>query len=569
MNTSQLFAGADIGIWHSTDGGSSWSPYADGLPEAGVSHLKLHASRRLLRAATYGRGVYERAIDATSALGIELYARDTDLDVGRWPTVDWLNDPESGASPHALVMHWESPNIKVDPPASSGTYQATKQIDFFQFVDQIVDGSDGTATIDASLGTAINRVYVEVHNRGVTQADGVQVMLLLGNASAGLQAAPLPSGYASSVQSGVAISNANWQTVGFKTIDGLRVGVPQVAEFDLPSTILPPPTSLPAQSHYCLLALLHHPTDPFNDTETNADNLAIADRKVAQRNLQIVNFTGTLPPPDSPGTPLHESAMLVDLFAGGRAAGLVLDANQLRGHVTLLLPRSVSVSGLEKELIGGKLLAAGALDHLVKSRIELVEKLLRESRTPASAARATLHALHNLTGATPMRFAQPSKGRYIGLKSVVLAKPARALMVFEPGDQARLGDRWTVPVLMVHPGGRIAGGSTYRCQVVLAPDDERDVQLETRFSGTHLHVRMHSKGKAVTGNHGSRVEVFAASFTAFGMEQPIKKLEWSAAHKDFVLNIERDEDQPPVRRMTLIGRVEKLEGRKTIEVPQD
>jgi hypothetical protein len=54
-----VYVGADIGVWHSSDGGGTWAPLQNGLPDAPVFDLQLHATQRLLRAATHGRGVYE------------------------------------------------------------------------------------------------------------------------------------------------------------------------------------------------------------------------------------------------------------------------------------------------------------------------------------------------------------------------------------------------------------------------------------------------------------------------------------------------------------------------------
>jgi hypothetical protein len=51
--------GADIGVWHSPDGGLHGNPLQNGLPDAPVFDLQIHPMRRLLRAATHGRGVYE------------------------------------------------------------------------------------------------------------------------------------------------------------------------------------------------------------------------------------------------------------------------------------------------------------------------------------------------------------------------------------------------------------------------------------------------------------------------------------------------------------------------------
>jgi photosystem II stability/assembly factor-like uncharacterized protein len=56
---NNVYVGADIGLWHSDDGGLNWSPLENGLPDAPVFDLQIHPTQRLLRAATHGRGVYE------------------------------------------------------------------------------------------------------------------------------------------------------------------------------------------------------------------------------------------------------------------------------------------------------------------------------------------------------------------------------------------------------------------------------------------------------------------------------------------------------------------------------
>jgi hypothetical protein len=58
-----VYVAADIGVWHSSDRGANWIPLQNGLPDAPVYDLQIHPTQRLLRAATYGRGVYEIALD--------------------------------------------------------------------------------------------------------------------------------------------------------------------------------------------------------------------------------------------------------------------------------------------------------------------------------------------------------------------------------------------------------------------------------------------------------------------------------------------------------------------------
>ncbi len=59
---TNVYVGADIGVWHSPDSGGTWRPLPNGMPDAPVFDLQIHFSQRLLRAATHGRGVFEFAI---------------------------------------------------------------------------------------------------------------------------------------------------------------------------------------------------------------------------------------------------------------------------------------------------------------------------------------------------------------------------------------------------------------------------------------------------------------------------------------------------------------------------
>jgi photosystem II stability/assembly factor-like uncharacterized protein len=58
---NNLYAGTDIGVYASTDGGANWVPYTTGMPRVAVFDLSFHdGTSRVLRAATHGRGLWER-----------------------------------------------------------------------------------------------------------------------------------------------------------------------------------------------------------------------------------------------------------------------------------------------------------------------------------------------------------------------------------------------------------------------------------------------------------------------------------------------------------------------------
>ncbi len=58
-NSNTLYAGTDIGVYRSLDGGASWASFNNGLPRVAVFDMAIHPIHRFLRIATHGRGMYE------------------------------------------------------------------------------------------------------------------------------------------------------------------------------------------------------------------------------------------------------------------------------------------------------------------------------------------------------------------------------------------------------------------------------------------------------------------------------------------------------------------------------
>lgn len=65
-NSNNLFAGTDIGVYNSTDGGANWSPYGTGLPRSAVFDMAIQPTNRILRVATHGRGIWETDVVAAA-----------------------------------------------------------------------------------------------------------------------------------------------------------------------------------------------------------------------------------------------------------------------------------------------------------------------------------------------------------------------------------------------------------------------------------------------------------------------------------------------------------------------
>ena len=66
MNPLIVFAGTDIGVYKTLDGGANWFPFGVGLPVVAVFDMKLQNANRFLRIATHGRGMWEISLQPTA-----------------------------------------------------------------------------------------------------------------------------------------------------------------------------------------------------------------------------------------------------------------------------------------------------------------------------------------------------------------------------------------------------------------------------------------------------------------------------------------------------------------------
>ncbi len=57
-----IYVGMNIGVYYQLEGDASWTAYSDNLPLVGINELEIQKTAGKLRAATYGRGVWESPI---------------------------------------------------------------------------------------------------------------------------------------------------------------------------------------------------------------------------------------------------------------------------------------------------------------------------------------------------------------------------------------------------------------------------------------------------------------------------------------------------------------------------
>lgn len=267
-NNNVVFCGGDLGVFRWSAAASAWQLWDHGLPNSAVFHLAIHNATRLLRAATYGRGVWERDIDALACPAVDIYLRDNILDTGREPAPSGVPHP---FDPVNLVWWWQSEDIKVDAPPFQTAMSAGDHVSLANLIEHR----------SAKRG-ATNRFYVQVHNRGAFKATNVRARAFFANASAGLPNLPLD--FWSGVKPFDADPSAvSWTPIGPKhTVVELEPGETTVFVWNW---MVP----MSAAGHSCLLALVTCTEDALNAMGVlDTGQLVVDQNNVTLKNLTVV-----------------------------------------------------------------------------------------------------------------------------------------------------------------------------------------------------------------------------------------------------------------------------------------
>ena len=287
-DSNRLFCGGDLGVFRTDNAGMSWVPWDEGIPNAAVFDLAIHAPRRLLRAATHGRSMWERHIDSLACPLVDLYMRDNILDSGRVQPTPSATHPFDSS---IWVGHWQSEDIKVDGPEPG--FQTPTAVDNYV--------SFASLQHRTARRNRTNRFYVQVHNRGVNAAHNVQVRAFFAATSPGLPALPADFWTGGRPFSGTP-SGPAWTAVGPTMVLGdLAPGEPGLAEWDwfIPNS---------APKHSCLLAVATCTEDPITGAGTlDPDLLVLNSKHVTLKNLNVEDaVAGTaMPPEDAMTSELH------------------------------------------------------------------------------------------------------------------------------------------------------------------------------------------------------------------------------------------------------------------------
>lgn len=246
----------------------SWRPFNNGLPLTLVNDMEMLPGTTTLRAATFGRGVWDAHLAANPFAG-PLHLRQWVIEDGRtFPRmlpVALRDDPRLPPGTGLDLAH--AFDIRVDAPQHT-------------FFDDRVDGVefDERGPVDRLAAGQVNAIYVQVQNRGTAAVANVDVHLYfqpaanipIGAPVAVPPAPPLPALPPVTVAPAAlpaALGNADfvnppsydppvgsvWTRIGPRAqrIASLQPGEPQVVRFDF---VAPAPQPAP-NDHIALIAL--------------------------------------------------------------------------------------------------------------------------------------------------------------------------------------------------------------------------------------------------------------------------------------------------------------------------
>jgi hypothetical protein len=437
-----IYIGTDIGVFWTADGGLSWSDFGAGLPNVVISDLALNATGDVLRAATYGYGMFERRL-ALVCPDVDVYMRDNKLDTG-----ETFPSP-SGVDPTTLgsyVWWWQSADIKIDSHPYGPVLLDGVEFDLTTSKDVVRN--------DWLLFPYANRLYVQVHNRGPRPAHNVRVKVLWADASAALP--PLPDDFWTSYPNDWSASSA-WNTVDaavpFQVIPEL---LPETPKILLWYWVVP----FTAADHVWMLAVISADEDPVAHSDANPNDHLVwvivpNDKHATLRHLHVIY------PPPPIHIPLKTTLDFYNPFRYPQFFDIIIDDRSLPegSKLSLLLPKVQTelptIHGHPKGITVSGITGQEPWRNLVE------DSLAGELRDGFHIAVDKEHNDDDDEDCRKLKLVRiphlfiPANGKL------------RATLIISPPPQARPGSKYEFTI-MQNIGDTVIGGSTFEVRIPAA-----------------------------------------------------------------------------------------------------
>jgi photosystem II stability/assembly factor-like uncharacterized protein len=444
-DANTLYVASDVGVFRTTNLGTSWHDFSNALPSVPCVDIHLDA-HDVLRVATHGRGMYQfRVGPGAPCPDVDIYFHDNELDTGEvFPSPSGQVYPLNGGR---TVYWWQSVDIKVD---AFPLYTPDALFDGVEF--------DRDLTHDDPVRGAVNRVYVQIHNRGAFTGHNVKVKLLYADATAGLPA--LPSDFWTQFPGDPTAASA-WTVIHpasgtYHLVPTLEPHTPVMLRWDW--TV---PVS--QATHSCLLAVMTCDEDPITATTLIVDNLVPNEKRAALKNLHVI----AAPPGPFPWhrlevIDLHNARLEPHFF------DLVIDRELFSafGEISVLLPEVKTKLPLRESLKGIRVehgFGFAEMEELYGTRWDLPPDI-----NPSTVYRVV-------------------DERQAEIRDILIGEgeKVRVALIAAPPANAKAGSVHHFSVFQ-RLGGRLVGGSTYALRV-----GERELQRPaTRIRITLEKVRI-------------------------------------------------------------------------------
>lgn len=146
-NPNSLYIATDVGVFFSPDAGALWMPYGIGLPNVPVFDMDIHRTKRVLRAGSHGRSIWEIALSDQTA-GITSPTVGTTWIHGQTGFVSWRGLPGGEAT---VELSIDGGDTFVEIGKSTGTRLDINRISFVPSMNAVVRVYTGADTLHTGL----------------------------------------------------------------------------------------------------------------------------------------------------------------------------------------------------------------------------------------------------------------------------------------------------------------------------------------------------------------------------------------------------------------------------------